>query len=89
MRFKLAITLALLLLIYAVFFKYLENTYTKETELEYKKMKSPVILINKTKMTFWYNVDLLDGNNKYYHFGSMSKLASQIADSSIVGDTLK
>jgi len=64
------------------------NDYTERTRLEFNQMKQPIILKDKTKLTFWYSVILQDGDGKLYKWGNTSKLANSIGELYQTNDTI-
>ena len=64
------------------------DSYTERTKYELKNMREPIILKDKTKMTFWYSIILEDGNGKLYKWGNASSLANSIGEMYEVNDTI-
>lgn len=64
------------------------DSYTERTKYELQNMQEPIILKDKSKMTFWYSILLEDGNGKLYKWGNASSLAKSIGELYEVNDTI-
>ena len=63
--------------------------YTEYTVAEFNKLKSPVILITKSKDFGLYSITVKDANDSIKYFGNLSNMASSFGETYNVGDTLK
>ena len=63
--------------------------YTEQTLIEFNTMKTPVILHDKHKITFFYSVTLRDGDNRLHEFGNLSSIARWMGDNYEKGDTIR
>jgi hypothetical protein len=86
---KLGIMKNVFYLVLATVFLFGCGGYTERTKFELEQMKTPVILINKTKHTLWCSVTLQDGNGKVYEFGNVSTIANSIGDNYSINDTIR
>ena len=67
----------------------LHNHYTQDTIIEFKSMKRPITLQNKSKIMFWYSVELRDGKGNSHCFGNFSSLANEIGEIYQINDTIQ
>ena len=69
-----------------------EKSYTDQTVETLNNLKSPVVLVAKSKsdlVTAMYSVTLKDANDSIVYFGNLSGLANSIGASKQIGDTIK
>jgi hypothetical protein len=85
--------LKLIMVIYIVisvlFFIQMNNLYTDQTIIKIKNLKKPLLLKDKTKMTFRYSIIVMDGDNNIHKFGNSSDLANKIGEKYEINDTIE
>jgi hypothetical protein len=86
---NLSVILILYSIISILFFIEINNLYTEQTIIEIHNLKKPLILKDKSKMTFRYSIIIMDGNNNIHRFGNSSDLANKIGEKYEINDTIK
>lgn len=67
----------------------LDKSYTNQTITEIQNLKQPLVLKDKSKMTFRYSIIIMDKDQNIHSYGNSSDLANEIGKKYNINDTIK